>query len=69
MACSVSVWKIIYPELPAPKKKKKELNRPELLTTNHGGGELLLCLDIDCDPGLEVDGEVILEDGDLGDVP
>lgn len=41
----------------------------KLLTTNHGGGELLLCLNIDCNPGLEVDGEVILEDGDLGDVP
>lgn len=42
--------------------------KAKLLTTDHGGGELLLCFDIDCDPGLEVDGEVILEDGDLGDV-
>ena len=36
---------------------------------NQGGGELLLCLDVDCETGLEVDGEVIVEDGDLGDVP
>ena len=35
----------------------------------HSSGELLLCLDVDCDLGLEVDGEVILEDSGLGDVP
>ena len=50
-------------------KKIRKKDRPELLTTNHGGGELLLCLDIDCDPGLEVYCEVILEDDDFGDVP
>ena len=36
---------------------------------NQGGGELLLCLDVDCDPGLEIYREVILEDSGLGDVP
>ena len=35
----------------------------------HSSGELLLCFDVDCDLGLEVDGEVILEDSGLGDVP
>jgi len=35
------------------------VNIPKLLTTNQGGGELLLCLDVDCDPGFEVDGIII----------
>ena len=35
----------------------------------HSSGELLLCLDVDCDLRLEVDGEVMLEDSGLGDVP
>ena len=36
--------------------------------TNHGGGELFLRFNIDCDPGPEVCGEMIPEDGDPGDV-
>ena len=33
----------------------------ELLTTINGGGELLSCLDVDGDPGLEVYGEMIIK--------
>ena len=52
-------------DLELPYEGAKEM----LLTTDRGGGELLLCLDVDCDPGLEVYCEVILEDSGLGDVP
>ena len=34
-------------------------------TAISGGGEPLLCFNIDCDAGFEVYGEAILEDGDL----
>ena len=45
----------------------KQIKTPTLPSS--AAGSLLLCFDVDCDSGLEVDGEVILEDGDLGDVP
>jgi hypothetical protein len=32
-----------------------------------GGEEPFLCLDVDCDSGLEVDGEMIFENSDLRD--
>ena len=36
--------------------------------TNHGGEELLLCIDIDGNSGYESDVEEILEDSNPGDV-
>lgn len=43
-------------------KEEKELRQTKAPHyQSHGGGELLLCLDVDCDPGFEGHGEVIVK--------
>lgn len=44
-------------------KLSKQTKAPTLPSS--AAGSLVLCFDIDCDSGLEVNGEVILENGDL----
>jgi hypothetical protein len=43
----------------------KQIKTPTLPSS--AAGSLLLCFDVDCDSGLEVDGEMIFENRDLRD--
>ena len=50
----------------ADQRKTNGINKAPTLPSL-AAGSLELCINVDCDAGLEVDGEVILEDRDLGD--